>query len=130
MDLRKAFYPPSQDTPNQWEFMTGWSNNMSITITQTGCDVTASVINNHDQCPITLTGTVKKDNELTGTWKAYCNIRFNGAETADDGGKFSLWMEPGGSTFIGSFQGDNPGIADYFSRSCPGANSNWVGKRA
>lgn len=131
-DLRRAFYPPTADNPKPWESYYGFASKTPITFTQTGCDVTGSALVEYTGCPITLTGTVDKDNVLSGKWKAYCGIRFYGAEEGskdDETGVFSLWMEPGGTTFSGSIQGDNPGIVKYVSDGCPQSNSNFVGKR-
>lgn len=110
---------------------------LPVTFTQTGCDVTGSIIVGNNGtgvaphgCPITLTGKVDKDTVLSGTWKAYCNIEFRGGDDkGDDAGVFTLWMEPGGTTFIGTFEGNNPGIAKGKAAECPGANGNWAGKR-
>jgi hypothetical protein len=76
-------------------------------------------------------GTVDSTGALKGTWKAYCNVQFEGAEggKTTDKGTFSLNMEPGGSTYIGSINTDDPGSIKHIADVCPGANSNWVGKR-
>jgi hypothetical protein len=68
---------------------------------------------------------------LSGTWKAYCDIGpFGDAREKDDTGVFTLWMEPGGSTFIGTFYGDNPDTLKNKAEGCPSANGNWAGRRA
>jgi hypothetical protein len=111
-----------------------------VTFTQTGCDVTGSItvgpngtLVAQPGCPITLTGKVDSTGAVAGTWHAYCNINLNGATSSDsttDSGSWSLNMEPGGSTFVGTFGVSATDLAKYKSdESCSGANSNWVGKR-
>lgn len=137
VDERKRFYPPSADIPDPWNEpeSPGGEMHVPLTITQTGCSVTGSAkleggsVGTLD-CPVTFTGTIDKDNVISGTWKAYCNIDFSGSEKTTDAGTFTLWMEPGGSTFIGNFEGKAPGISEHINAWCPSANGNWVGKRA
>jgi hypothetical protein len=84
-----------------------------VTFTQNGCDVTGSITVGPNGtlvatpgCPITLTGKVDSTGAASGTWHAYCNIETDGATSSDgttDSGSWSLNMEPGGSTFIGTF---------------------------
>lgn len=140
-DFRKAFYPATKDNPDPWGDIIGFPGDMHypLTFTQTGCDVTGSIIAGPsgtvftpDGCPITVTSKVDKDNVMSGTWKAYCAITFNAANGAktNEEGIFRLWMNPEGSGFAGTFQGNNPDIAKLVADRCPDANGNWVGKRA
>lgn len=139
MDERQRFYPPSKDYEDPWNHPSRGAGNMHVpvTFTQTGCDVTGTMSNGPDgtlvapyDCPIKLTGKVDKDNVLSGTWKAYCDIKWGGTENAKDTGVFTLWMEPDGAGFAGTIQGNDPGINKMIAENCPGANGNWVGKRA
>jgi uncharacterized protein YceK len=139
-DARIHFYPATADNPTPWESTVAGVMDFPVTFTQTGCDVTGSItvgpngtLVAQPGCPITLTGKVDKTGAVAGTWHAYCNINLNGATSSDgttDSGSWSLNMEPGGSTFIGSFGVPAADLTTYkSSESCDNANSNWVGKR-
>ena len=138
-DLRKAFYPKTDDNPDPWN-NAGGEASFPVTFTQTGCDVTGSVtISSHsgsfpDGCPVTFKGTVDNTGTLAGTWKSYCGMSFGLTHHADvsnvESGIFHLNMEPGGSTFTGIFSADTPDVTDEIKNNCPNADSNWVGKRA
>jgi hypothetical protein len=136
-DMRKLFYPATKDNPHPWGNYMNGDMTYPITVTQTGCDVTGSITAGKsgttftpDGCPITLTGKVDKDNVMSGTWKAYCDITFDGAKKAGDSGIFQVWMNPEGNGFAGTFYGNDPGIAKKKAADCPDSNGNWVGKRA
>jgi len=138
-DARVHFYPPTTDNPDPWGTTFAGVMDFPVTFTQTGCDVTGSITVGPNGtlvakpgCPITLTGKVDSTGAIAGTWHAYCDITINGASSSDsttDQGVWSLNMEPGGSTFVGTF---GPSMADttkYKTDNCASANSNWVGKR-
>ena len=139
-DGRIYFYPPTTDNPDPWDATVAGVEDFPVTFTQTGCDITGSIVVGQNGtlvappgCPITLTGTVDSNGAASGTWHAYCDIEASGASSADsktDSGAWSLNMEPGGSTFIGTFGPSATDTAKYKADSCPSANSNWVGKRA
>ena len=139
-DARVHFYPPTADAPDPWDETFAGVEDFPVSFTQNGCDISGSITVGQNGtlvappgCPITLTGTVDSTGAAAGTWHAYCNIQANGASSADgttDQGIWSLNMEPGGSTFVGTF---GPSMADttkYKADNCASANSNWVGKRA
>ena len=136
-DGRAYFYPATADNPDPWNMAVGGDEDFPVKFTQTGCDVTGSItvgekgteVAPHG-CPITLTGKVDSTGAVSGTWKAYCNIMFTGTDKTLDSGVFNLNMEPGGSTFVGRFEGTNADLTTYHAEDCPSANSNWVGKRA
>ena len=135
-DGRQKFYPASQDNPTPWDGVAGDIQPQG-SFTQTGCDVTGSftlgdsgVLTAPHGCPISFTGTVDSTGAVSGTWKAYCNVGFSGTDKTPDSGVWSLNMEPGGSTFVGRFVGNDADITTYIANNCPSGNSNWVGKRA
>lgn len=136
-DMRELFYSPSADNPDPWNKGTAGDMDFPVTFTQTGCDVSGSIVVGEKGtiaaphgCPISLTGKVDKDNVLSGTWKAYCDIEFvSESISKEDSGIFTLWMEPGGTTFAGTFQGNSADIKKMVAESCPTQNGNWVGKR-
>ncbi|MHB8053427.1 MAG: hypothetical protein ACYDEZ_09125 [Methanoregula sp.] len=138
-DGRVYFYPPTTDNPDPWDSTHAGVEDFPVTFTQTGCDVTGSITVGPNGtlvappgCPITLTGKVDSTGAVAGTWHAYCNIEASGASSSDgttDSGSWSLNMEPGGSTFIGTFGPSAADTAKYKADSCSNANSNWVGKR-
>ena len=140
LDLRTHFYPPTKDNPDPWGEFIGGGANFPLTFTQTGCDVAGSItidtsggtMGVKNDCPMTLTGKVDSKGVLSGTWKTYCGISFrpNYAKNLQEEGVFTLWMEPGGTSFVGTFSGNDPDIAKNKAESCPSANGNWVGKRA
>jgi len=137
-DGRALFYPPTADNPDPWDNTAAGVEDYPITFTQTGCDVTGSIVVGPNGtlvappgCPISLTGKVDSTGAVSGTWHAYCNIDTYGSSASgetSDSGVWSLNMEPGGSTFVGSFGGAD--TAKYKADNCANANSNWVGKRA
>jgi hypothetical protein len=140
-DARVHFYPPTTDNPTPWDSTMAGVMDFPVTFTQTGCDITGSITVGPNGtmvaqpgCPITLTGKVDSTGAVAGTWHAYCNINLNGATSSDsttDSGSWSLNMEPGGSTFIGTFGVSAADLAKYKTdEGCPNANSDWVGKRA
>lgn len=147
-DQRVRFYPATADLPDPWNNPAGGAGDIhvSVTLTQTGCDVTGSGKTVQEGtanaiqagCPITFTGMVDSNGMLTGSWKAYCDFEFssqdaqtgNVNDVKEDNGKFTLSMAPGGSTFIGSFAGSNAGESVWKSSECSGSNSNWAGKRS
>ena len=139
-DARIHFYPATADNPTPWESTMAGVMDFPVTFTQNGCDVTGSITVGPNGtlvatpgCPITLTGKVDSTGAASGTWHAYCNIETDGATSSDgttDSGSWSLNMEPGGSTFIGTFGVSAADMAKYKTDNCDSANSNWVGKRA
>jgi len=139
-DGRVYFYPPNADNPDPWDSTHAGVEDFPVKFTQTGCDITGSIVVGPNGtmvaqpgCPITLTGKVDSTGAASGTWHAYCNIQATGTSSSDgttDSGSWSLNMEPGGSTFIGTFGPSAADTAKYKADSCPNANSNWVGKRA
>jgi len=136
-DGRQYFYPPTEDNPEPWAGQYAGQEEFPVTFTQSGCDVTGSITVGQNGtevapygCPISLTGKVDSTGAVSGTWKAYCDIAFYGTEKSLDSGTFSLNMEPGGSTFIGTFGTSDTDVTTYKTTSCPSANSNWAGKRA
>lgn len=138
-DGRALFYPPTADNPDPWEQTAAGVEDFPVKFTQTGCDVTGSITVGPNGtlvappgCPITLTGKVDSTGAVSGTWHAYCAIETRGAPSSDgttESGSFSLNMEPGGSTFVGSFGPSAADTSKYKTDNCPNANSNWVGKR-
>jgi hypothetical protein len=146
-DQRVRFYPATTEIPDPWNNPDGSAGDIHVpvTFTQTGCDVAGSGKTVEEGsangikmgCPVTFTGKVDSSGVLTGTWKAYCDFSFqsenaqNGDVTTltEDAGKFSLWMDPTGNSFVGSFSGNNPGEITRKASSCPTANGNWAGKR-
>jgi len=139
-DARVHFYPVTADNPEPWDHTFAGVEDFPVKFTQTGCDVTGSITVGPNGtlvappgCPITLTGKVDNTGAVSGTWHAYCNIEARGAPSSDsttDSGSFTLNMEPGGSTFVGTFGPAAADAAKYKADNCQGANSNWVGKRA
>lgn len=139
-DGRALFYPPTADNPDPWEDTAAGVEDFPVKFTQSGCDVTGSITVGPNGtlvappgCPITLTGKVDSTGAVSGTWHAYCAIEARGAPSSDgttESGSFSLNMEPGGSTFVGTFGPSAADTAKYKTDNCPNANSNWVGKRA
>ena len=140
MDARVHFYPATTDNPDPWEETYAGVMDFPVTFTQTGCDVTGSITVGPNGtavatagCPITLTGTVDSSGAVSGTWHAYCNIEMSAVSSSGqttDSGIWSLNMEPGGSTFIGTFGASQADTDNYKAGKCSSANSNWVGKRA
>ena len=138
-DARIHFYPATSDNPTPWESTVAGVMDFPVTFTQTGCDVTGSITVGPNGtlvatpgCPITLTGKVDSTGAVAGTWHAYCNIQTNGATSSDgttDSGSWSLNMEPGGSTFVGTFGVSAADMTKYKGDNCDSANSNWIGKR-
>ena len=139
-DARVHFYPPNADNPEPWDHTFAGVEDFPVKFTQTGCDVTGSIVVGPNGtlvtppgCPITLTGKVDNNGAISGTWHAYCAVSARGAPSSEgttESGAFSLNMEPGGSTFVGTFGASAADTSKYKSDNCPSANSNWVGKRA
>lgn len=126
VDGRKGFYPPTQDNPDPWH---GSDLNpvLSLTFTQTGCDVTGS-LKTDAGCPVSFKGTVDGTN-LKGTWKAYCSMAPITAGK-DESGTFDIWIEETNNAFAGAFDGSSPDSLDVTTNARErGLNSNFVGKR-
>jgi predicted small secreted protein len=125
-DARKAFYPATADVPDAW-VRSDLNTPMPMTFTQNGCDVSGTLTTS-DNCPVSFTGKVSGTN-LKGTWKAYCKMNVVTAGS-DESGTFDIWMEPGGTTFAGVFDGSSAASLQQTADAlASGQNGNFVGKR-